>query len=91
MRTSKKYYFTKLNEKRISDKRTFVKTVTTYFSKKVKSSDRTNLTKEGNYLITNCGKLKNSQITFSKVATKAANHMKPPKTIHNQPKRSATT
>ena len=52
LRKSKKDYFSKLNEKQITDTNSFRKTVKPFLSNKVQSSERINLTEENDSLMT---------------------------------------
>ena len=52
LRKSKKDYFSKLNEKQITDNKRFWKTVKPFLSNKVQSSERINLTEENDSLMT---------------------------------------
>ena len=52
-----KDYFSKLNEKQITDKKRFWKTVKPFLSNKVQSSEIINLTDENDSLVTDCGKV----------------------------------
>ena len=52
LRKSKKDYFSKLNEKQITDSNSFRKTVKPFLSNKVQSSERLNLTEESDSLMT---------------------------------------
>ena len=53
----KKYCFSKLNEKQITDNKRFWKAVKPFLSKKVQSSEKINLTEENNSLVADCGKI----------------------------------
>ena len=57
LRKAKKDYFSKLNEKQITDNKRFWKTVKPFLSNKVQSSERINLTGENDSLVTDCGKV----------------------------------
>ena len=57
LRKSKKYYFSKLNEKQITDNKSFWKTVKPFSSNKVQFSERINLTDKSDSLLTDCGKV----------------------------------
>ena len=54
---SKKYYFSSLNEKQITDNKRFWKTVKPFLSNKVQSSERINLTDENDSLVADYGKI----------------------------------
>ena len=56
LRKSKKDYFSKLNEKQITDNKRFWKTVKPFLSYKVQSQERINLTDENDSLVTDCRK-----------------------------------
>ena len=53
----KKYYFSKLNEKQITDNKRFWITVKPFLLKKVQSSEKINLTEENNSLVADCTKI----------------------------------
>ena len=57
LRKSKKDYFSNLNEKQITDNKSFWKTVKPFLSNKVQSSEIINLTDENDSLVTDCGKV----------------------------------
>ena len=57
LRKSKKDYFSKLNEKQITDNKRFWKTVKPFSSNKVQFSERINLTDKNDSLLTDCGKV----------------------------------
>ena len=54
LRKAQKDYFSKLNEKQITDNKHFWKTVKPFLSNKVQSSERINLTDENDSLVTDC-------------------------------------
>ena len=55
LRKSKKDYFSNLNEKQITDNKSFWKTVKPFLSNKVQFSERINLTDENDSSVTDCG------------------------------------
>ena len=73
LRKSKKDYFSKLNEKQITDNKRFWKTVKPFLSNKVQSSERINLTDENNSLVTDCGKVEKELNSFFSSVVKNLN------------------
>ena len=57
LRKAKKDYFSKLNEKQITDNKRFWKTVKLFLSNKFQSSERIKLTDKNDSLVTDCGKV----------------------------------
>ena len=73
LRKSKKDYFSKLNEKQITDNKLFWKTVKQFLSNKVQSSERINVTDENNSLVTDCGKIAKELNSFFSSVVKNLN------------------
>ena len=74
LRQSKKDYFSKLNEKQITDNnKRFWKTVKPFLSNKVQSSERINLTEENDSLVTDCGKVAKELNSFVSFVVKNLN------------------
>ena len=70
---SKKDFFSKLNEKQITNNKRFWKTVKPFLSNKVQSSERTNLTDENDSLVTCCGKVAKELNSFFSSVVKNLN------------------
>ena len=73
LRKSKKDYFSKLNEKQITDNKRFWKTVKPFLSNKVQSSERINLTDENDSLVTYCEKVAKELNSFFSSVVKNLN------------------
>ena len=70
---SKKYYFSSLNEKQITDNKRFWKTVKPFLSNKVQSSERINLTDENDSLVADYGKIATELNSFCSFVVKNLN------------------
>ena len=70
LRKSKNDYFSKLNDKQITDNKRFQKTVKPFLSNKVQSSETINLTDEHDSLVTDCGKVAKELNSFFSFAVK---------------------
>ena len=70
---SKKYYFSSLNEKQITDNKRFWKTVKPFLSNKVQSSERINLTDENDSLVADYGKIATELNSFYSFVVKNLN------------------
>ena len=73
LRKSKKDYFSKLNEKQITDNKRFWKTVKPLLLNKVQSSERINLTEKNDSLIPDCGDVAKELNTFFSPVVKNLN------------------
>ena len=70
---SKKDYFSKLNEKQVTDYKRFWKTVKLFLWNKVQSSERINLTEENDSLVTDCGNVAKELNSFFSSVVKNLN------------------
>ena len=73
LRKSKNDYFSKLNDKQITDNKRFQKTVKPFLSNKVQSSETINLTDEHDSLVTDCGKVAKELNSFFSSVVKNLN------------------
>ena len=73
LRKSKKDYFSKLNEKQITDNKRFWKTVKPLLSNKFQSSEKINLTEVNDSLIRDCGKVAKELNSFFSSVVKNLN------------------
>ena len=73
LRKSQKDYFSKLNEKQVTDNKRFWKTVKPFLSNKVQSSERIDLTDENDSLVTNCGNVAKELNSFFSSVVKNLN------------------
>ena len=73
LRKSKKDYFTKLNEKQITDNKRFCKIVEPFLLNKVQSSERINITEESKSLVVDCGKVSKELNSFFSFVVKNLN------------------
>ena len=70
---SKNDYFSKLNEKQMTDNKRFSKTVKPFLSNKVQSSERIDLTEENYSLVENCGRVAKELNSFFSSVVKNLN------------------
>ena len=70
---SKNDYFSKLNEKQITDNKRFSKTVKPFLSNKVQSLERIDLTEENYSLVENCGRVAKELNSFFSPVVKSLN------------------